>query len=769
MLRHGPKPCCSPAGRPAPDIPAGLSSLPRQLTDFPHSRQAMLQAIQAHPALSGWTADSAHDLGVMLIEAWAYVLDITGLYDRMVAERSYLGTAADDAIAAEIVALTGYRPRPAMVARVRLALEARGRDPVAVPASTGFRSQPFGSEPAQVFELLEPATAWPQRNRWALAPHRLATCDGVLRFAASEGPLAGAVVSVKSGGLAHAARIGASDVAPAADGERYRTVTLDPPLPAAFAGQPLASMRVGILGLQVFPSPLVAATTGGPRAWGSTWVILDALYPALQAGQAGAIEIDGTLHAIVLTSVTIHPHLQSVGSGGATATIPLTRIDFAAVAGLESAAAVRCHLVPKPAGLPTRPAETRVTLAMIQSNGRLAEPAPALNEASASGAAFAMGRRTRGFDLPGTVELAPVPRYVPGASVDGSGAGALETPVAILGNVVTAIRGETVANEVLGSGNAQVPGQRFVLKKKPLSWMEDAAAASGRSPRITLRVDGVAWRYVESFYGRGGNERVFAIEMAPDGTATIVGGDGERGARFPSGVSNIMASYAFGAGAAKPPPGSISQFARAVAGLSRVLQPLEAWGGADAESAAEMRQLAPAGALTLGRAVSLADFEAMVRGYSGVLNAAVAYSWDAGRQTAVVTAWIIADSGDPSATLAAYLAARAAPGLAIRVQPAEAVVLPVFDVAIVAAAGHASETVRAAVRAALFDPATGLLVPRNVPVAAPLFRSRLLAALHAVPGVAQVSSISLAGGPMPKALVPGEGLWFDFLTHGQVF
>lgn len=762
MLRHGPQPCCPPPAHPQPlCIVAGLEALPRQSTAFPQYRRAMLRAVGEAPALAGWTADSAHDLGVMLIEAWAYVLDITGFYDRVVAERSYLGTAVDDAIAAEVVALTGYTPRPAMVARVRLALEARGRDPVAVPAGTGFRSQPFGEEKAQVFELLEAATAWPQRNRWALAPHRQAAFDGVLRFAPTQGPVVGAVVSVASGSLAHAARVATSDVAPAADGERYRRVTLDPPLPASFTGVTLASLQVATLALAAFPSPL-----DGTSAWNSTSVILDALYPVVQPGQRAAIEVNGVLHPVTLSSVTIHPHSQTVGSSGATATIPLSTIAFASIGTVGSSAAVRCHLVPKPVGAVLRPAELEVSPAMIRADGRLDEPALALGEAPAAGAAFALGARARGVDLPGTAQALPLPRYVPDSSVDDDAV--LEAPVTIHGNVVTAVRGETVPDEVLGSGDAQVAGQRFTLKKKPLAWIEDAAAVSGRSPRITLRVDGVAWTYVETFYQRLRDERVFTIAMAPDGTATIIGGDGECGARFPSGVRNVVASYVFGAGVAKPPPGSIGQFARAAAGLARVLQPLDAWGGADAESAAEIRALAPAVALTLGRAVSLADFEAMIRGYGGILNAAVAYSWDAGRQAAVVTGWVIADSGDPSGTLAAYLAARAVPGVAIRMQLAEKVDVPVFDVAVLPAAGHAGETVRAAVRAALFDPQQGLLAPRNVPVAAPLFRSTLLAAIHAVPGVASVASIALTSGPMPKALSPGTGRWFDFLAHGQV-
>jgi hypothetical protein len=34
--------------------------------------------------------------------------------------------------------------------------------------------------------------------------------------------------------------------------------------------------------------------------------------------------------------------------------------------------------------------------------------------------------------------------------------------------------------------------------------------------------------------------------------------------------------------------------------------------------------------------------------------------------------------------------------------------------------------------------------------------------------VAGVPAITLATGPMPKALAPGDGAWFDFLAHGQV-
>jgi hypothetical protein len=158
----------------------------------------------------------------------------------------------------------------------------------------------------------------------------------------------------------------------------------------------------------------------------------------------------------------------------------------------------------------------------------------------------------------------------------------------------------------------------------------------------------------------------------------------------------------------------------------------------------------------------------MARSHSGVANAAVAYSWDPARHEATVMIWAISDAGDVSAALGDFLRARAVPGLAIRAAPATAVAVPVFDIHVEAAQGYAADAVRQAVRQALFDPASGLLCPRRIAISAPLFRSHLLAAIHAVPGVREVRSIRLQSGEMPKAMTLAPGEWFDFLAHGEV-
>jgi len=72
-------------------------------------------------------------------------------------------------------------------------------------------------------------------------------------------------------------------------------------------------------------------------------------------------------------------------------------------------------------------------------------------------------------------------------------------------------------------------------------------------------------------------------------------------------------------------------------------------------------------------------------------------------------------------------------------------------------------TVRPAARAALLDPATGLLAPANVAIGRPLFRSEITARLLGVSGVLG-ATVMLGGALAPVAFMPGEGAYPDAST-----
>ncbi|GAA3689069.1 hypothetical protein GCM10023081_28050 [Arthrobacter ginkgonis] len=791
-MKYDPPTCCPPDAHPPRTViqPGQRTLATRQAAIFPQWRAAMLAAIGKHKELAGWTADRDGDLGVMLLELWAYVLDVTSFYDARLAERAYLPTAHEADTIAEIVSLLGYEPRPALAAAVQLALEVRGADPVPLAGRTGFRSEAFGGEPPQVFEVLDPAVLWPQRSAWNLAPYRLDRYDGTMRFRPGEGPNRGSVVAVTAGDEpVFAGEVAAVEAENHPDGGRYLRVTFAPgaDLSPLKVGLELSKLRPSVLGLRAPLSGMVksgnavtgtpvgstlpsVATVSGVSAAGQGWVVLDAFYPQLTGGSVAAIEQAGTLRPVKITSAARFDHEITVGSGSAAVkqSFPTSLVVFN-YSGTLSGRDLVLHALPRPLGRLVRPAEPQRDLADIKVQPDLVPPVAALGEAPPGGAALAVGQSSRGALLRGTVtaEADGAGRFVPSEDSPAFAA-RLATPVRLLGNVVTAVRGETVAREVLGSGDAAQAVQAFTLKKKPLTWVSDASSGLGRRPQLDVAVDGRYWTWVETLYGTGPDDRVFVVRMGADGTATVQFGDGATGSRLPSGVANVVVSYRFGAGAAKPPPGAIKQAAAAVRDLTRVWSPLAPYGGADAEPADAIRETAPAAMLSLGRAVSAADYLALARAFSGVVNASVAERWDPERLGVTIDVAIIADSGDPSPELAEYLRQRSAPGVPVTARPATAVDVPRFDVAIAVADGYVAEAVLAQVARALLDPDHGFLAPARLQIGRPVFHSQVVAAAHAVGGVAGVVGISLVSGPMPAAMVPGAGAYFDFLTHGTV-
>lgn len=770
---------CGPLPHPAPpDIPAGLPDLAaRQAAGFPEYRHAMLAAIPRQPALAGWRARGHGDLGVMLLESWAYVLDVTGFYDARVAEQTYLGTARGEAAARRITALLGHRARGAVAARVTLAFEAEGAEAVTLPKGTAFRSDAFDGEAPQVFELDAATVIWPQRNRWRLAPVRLPEFDGTLRFAARGAPPAGSVILVRAGSDARAARVVKVEADTGQDGETYsRLVLEDGAAVAALAGARLNELAVSILRLPLAPNGFDIGDRGtdddgmsisglegreGSRDGRRTSLNLDALYPQVRPGAWAAIELDGVFHPVLVTEVG--REMVVVDNDSALTVKPkmaATKVTFTPAISYSSGQSWTFHADPLVLGAPTRAAKTRIALADILHSGALVPPVAPLAEAPATGEVIAVGAREQGALLSATVvelgEGAARLQAAAGTTLDEP----LVAPVDVLGNLGEAIRGESVVDEVLGSANAAEPFNSFTLKKKPLVWRDDAAQAGGRSPDLAVRVAGIEWLRVDSFFGRRADDEVFVVRQQPDGGTRIIFGDGKRGARPPSGVDNVRADYRFGAGAASPPAGAISQVKTPVKGLATVRGPLPAAGGADPESAEELRTAAPAFALTLGRAVSLADFEALARSY-GVANAAAGWMWDERRQRAAVKLWIISAGASTADSLAAWLAAQATPDLVIAVEEAEPANFASLAISLAINPRHDPATVRDAARAALFDRANGLLSPTRQKIGAPLFRSALVHRVHQVRGVASVTAVLLDGIAMPRAVAAGAGRWFD--------
>ena len=192
--------------------------------------------------------------------------------------------------------------------------------------------------------------------------------------------------------------------------------------------------------------------------------------------------------------------------------------------------------------------------------------------------------------------------------------------VTVNANVAAATHGETV-DEILGSGDASVPDQAFVLRQFPLTYVS-APTETGRASTLTVRVNDLAWNEVPSLYQRGPDERVHTTRIADDTRATVRFGDGEEGARLPSGQDNVRARYRYGLGAAgNVRAGQLSTLLSLPLGVTSVVNPEPATGGENPERLADARRNAPISVLTLGRIVSRRDYEDYARTFPGIRKA----------------------------------------------------------------------------------------------------------------------------------------------------
>ena len=209
--------------------------------------------------------------------------------------------------------------------------------------------------------------------------------------------------------------------------------------------------------------------------------------------------------------------------------------------------------------------------------------------------------------------------------------------VTLNANIAKATQGETVQDEILGSGDASQPYQKFTLRQYPLTYIQ-AATHTGRKSTLRVFVDDIEWQEVDTLYERRPDERVFVTHIDEDGKVTIQFGDGHNGARLPTGESNVRASYRKGSGKqGLVQPGQLSLLQTRPPGVKGVTNPDAPIGAIDPETTEDARRQATNTVLTLGRAVTERDYEDFARSYAGVAKARATRIWTQQRHCIVVT------------------------------------------------------------------------------------------------------------------------------------
>jgi hypothetical protein len=627
------------------------------------------------------------DFSIALLDAWAVAADLLAFYNERLAQESYLRTARERISLQELGRLIGYRLRPGVAAETYLAFALEpppdvppnvSHDPGAAPPVTpakvmlesGVRVQsiPGPGEKPQTFETVEEVEARPE---WNAIPAST-TVTFVPAMGDTHAYLKGAALNLKPGdALLFAGKdvdvepdhwdlriLATVDAKPERDrtlvtwdeklgSAKWNVAPADPPQPYALR------KRLDVFGHN---APLESLITG--QAGDGDWSF------ALSAKGATFVDLDGShpdvaVHSWVVLSIPTYRELWKVKS-----VEELSRADYATsgkitrleLEGGENypkfASSVRettVFAVQDPLGFADAPDKSKVEQDAItvdvnvsaMRKGRTllvrgtAASAKEQVESVVVKAVEPQGARWR-------IELA----HDLSASYE-------RESVIVYGNVALATHGETV-QQLLGSGRASTPFQRFTLTHEPLTYLQSTADPSGSDSALKVFVNDVLWDEVPTLYGAGRRDRAYSLRTDEEGKAYVQFGDGVRGTRLPSGSNNVRAKYRKGLGAAgNVKPGALAQLLDRPLGVKGVSNPSAPSGGVDPESEKSARASIPLGVRTLGRAVSLLDYEDFARAFSGVAKASAAVLQLRAGRTVVVT--VAFEGGDRLGDLATAL------------------------------------------------------------------------------------------------------------------
>jgi hypothetical protein len=659
----------------------GLSQVRYRIGDWSQFRASLHAGLSdtAFAPLQALLTRDDDDFAIALIDAFACSAEVLDFHTERIAQESWLATATERVSLQELGRLTGYRLRPGVAAETLLAFSVEappvpaaamppdpgvfiGGVPAGVDLPAGFKVQslPGQDEKPQVFETLEALQARPHWN----AMRAMADADLRPAAGAREAWLAGTATQLRPGDMLVFAgpQFAADPASNRWDARAVKTVEVDAaggrtrvawdePLgstqprmaPADPAEVHVLRERAAIFGHNApswramsdafkasylghdGPSDLTAADRGG-------WPGFDIWAPVGRTSPLrGAISLDREYAGVVPGSYVLlerpdYRELYRVDAAGQG-----SRAEFA-LQGKST------YLLLSGANLDTYADGVRDTTVHVRSEPLALARAPIAAPVEGTTVQVATdlgglvpGRRVlvRGRRVADGVEIAhaaTVTSAVPAAAPVDGGVLTIDPPlpaplvrstVVVFGNVALASHGETVA-QVLGSGDAAQAHQRFDLKHAPLTH-RSAATDSGVSPALTVRVGDIEWQHRPSLYGAGPGERVYTLVTDEQARTWVQFGDGRNGARLPSASNNLRMRYRKGLGVeGNVRAGSLSQAMARPLGFKGVENPLPASGGTAPEAADSARRSMPLGARTLGRAVSLLDYEDFARAFAGI-------------------------------------------------------------------------------------------------------------------------------------------------------
>ncbi len=676
-------PCANAQTFPAPIN--NRPSLPRiqyRIGRYSDFRQYMLGQLDIAPLLLPWTHRQPDDPGIALLEGAVILADILTFYQELYANEAWLRTATWPQSIRGLVKLLGYRPAPGIGGEGLVAFEIGGTDPIMIPPGFPLSAQILGSSTPVDLETSASMIAVPALSKFSLyAPSDfIEILGGASQFSAAPVDVATAGITLKAKDrlmLVEGGELATGTSAPAHQIVVVQSVStvLDQTVITIAGGWQKGYVSAG--------STLTAYKLGRTfRAFGynapQNQFVLDSTTNLLTSEN-----VDTTMPAV--TMMQGFPLEQQVNNLSAGITMLLdvhlsdstsTIQEFFFVANVEAVNSGTDTVGPLIGGmttvafpLPTSPpignyttADRRKAICHEVIGGAL--PVQGIRDYTGStqvdhldsfmdGPSYqALDGRTLQFvwlnpdDTAQVVQEAVAtidPTLIAGGDIEVRSVSLkpaltnfsleefyfpLSNPIVqVFGNVAPVTQGKTQKLVALGNGDARAMFQSFQLPKAPLTWLTNEALTPPRQPEVTILVNQIAWTQVDSLFASGPTDSVYVLREDNSGNTWVQFGDGLSGARLPSGVNNVVAQYRTGTGAnGMRKSGTKPQASGKVQNFSAVHLYDEITLGCAEETGDHARQSAPGRVESLGRLVSLEDFEAEALQLPGVEKAQA--QWD---------------------------------------------------------------------------------------------------------------------------------------------
>jgi uncharacterized phage protein gp47/JayE len=662
----------------------GLSAVAYRIGTYASFREAMLEAIATTPELAGLGTRRDDDYSITFLDLWAAVADVLTFYQERYANEVFLRTAQQPQSLRRLAALLGYNPRPGVAALAELAFTADTGKTIQVPVGLRVQSAPAQNQQPQTFETLEAATVDWRLNNLRIFPQP--TKQNPLQQGLSEATLG------RRNGPLLAANLAPNDQVvifndfgfdPVEEKKIKQLRVEDDRSILTWTQQMQASTwnqfsavfkfhrKLQLFGYNV-QTPWFHAVPDSTVPGGIAWIFdplnyflasssdyyLDSRYSDLAAGTFLLFVIPlsgGGLQTIARTVIQVDQSQQTFGS----LTDTVTHIILDDV--LPDCNDLRSAVIYELTGddlqfwdgaydFTLHTGTVYLPGILVQDDGGIGvEVGRTIQQNSfAPGVVIHLqdievGRKfllTDGQNQPvkATLHSPPVidpPGALPGSFVhlaltlDADSVSLQTASALLLGNVLLASQGETVNNEVLGSGDASQKFQNFELQKQPLTYVP-GPGPDGVVSSLSVRVNRLLWQEVPGLFEQPADAQVYSTSTAEDGRRLIQFGDASvGGAVLPSGAGNVTATYRVGAGlAGRVGANALTTLLDRLQGLTSVTNPLSAEGGADPETSQMIRSNAPRTVRTFGRAVSLQDFEDLITESGEVAKAEAIWIWD---------------------------------------------------------------------------------------------------------------------------------------------